>query len=165
MSLTNTLNEVTFAVQSTKFINECDSFSELMSKKDLEDLFKMTQNAEFVALSNLCNNGDTLDVNWSGSGGVGTDVKGWMFGQNPDNCSDEMMLKAFIRTQIYRPLFFKYNNYTNFTSNISAYTCTTNKYFIDHTGKEREMCASDQELPRDDISNALVADSGGKYTI
>ncbi len=114
-----------------------------MSKKDRDDLFTMTQNEAFVALSMLCN-GNTLDVNWG-------DVKEWVFESNPDNCSDEMMLKAFIRTQIYRPLFFKYNDYRNFTSSSRAYVCTTNKYFTDHTGKVRRMCASDEELPRETI--------------
>ena len=157
MSLTNTLKEVTFAVQSTKFINECESFSELMSKKDRDDLFKMTQNAEFVALSKLVKSDPSiLDVNWA-------DVKGWLFDSN--KYSDEKMLKAFIRTQIYRPLFFKYNDYRNFTSNSRAYVCTTNKYFIDHNGKEWEMCASDEELPRSRIQTDLEGESSGKYTI
>ena len=49
MSLTNALKEVTFAVQSTKFINNCDSFAKMQNQMGLDDLFKMTQNAEFVA--------------------------------------------------------------------------------------------------------------------
>ena len=66
MSPTNAFKEVAFAVQSTKLMNDCDSFSELMSKKDRDDLFTMTQNASFVALSNLVKpyNQDTLNVNW-----------------------------------------------------------------------------------------------------
>lgn len=53
MSLINTLKEVTFAVQSTKFINGCDSFAKLSSIRDASDLFTMAENAPFVALSNL----------------------------------------------------------------------------------------------------------------
>lgn len=138
MSLTNTLKEVTFAVQSTKFINGCDSFAKLARIRDDSDLFAMAENASFVALSNLVkSDGETLNVNWSQDGGRGTDVKGWMF--DHENCSDENMLKAFIRTQIYRPLFFQCNNYSNFTSNSEAYYCVTEKYFIDHVGNEHKV--------------------------
>lgn len=63
-------------------------------KDDDADLFKMSQNAEFVALSNLVvNSGDhsILNVNWS-------NVKRWLFESVPDNCSDEKLLRVFIRT-------------------------------------------------------------------
>ena len=47
------------------------------------------------------------------------------------------MLRAFILTQIYRPLFFKYDDYVNFSEYPSTtYKCTTKKYFIDHNGNE-----------------------------
>ena len=75
-------------------------------------------------------NPSILDVNWD-------TVKGWLF--NSNNYSDEKMLKAFIRTQIYRPLFFKYNNYKKFSSNESVYYCVTDKYFIDHVGNEHKV--------------------------
>ena len=41
VSITNTLKEVMFAVQSTKFINGCDSFAKLQAKSNDTDLFKM----------------------------------------------------------------------------------------------------------------------------
>ena len=178
MSLTNTLKEVTFDVQSTKFINDCDSFDKMKSLRLDVNLFKMTQNAQFVALSKLCN-GDVLNVNWSGDRGVGTDVKGWMFEQNPDNCSDENMLKAFVRTQIYRPLFFQYNNYKKFSSKESVYYCLTEKHFIDHVGNEHKVLFTnwpDEETlyiskdgagDPDGIKDILESDeiSHGEYTV
>lgn len=42
MSLTNTLKEVMFGVQSTKFFAECDSYDELHQEMDQLDLFCMT---------------------------------------------------------------------------------------------------------------------------
>ena len=135
----------------------------MKDKKGREDLFTVTENAEFVALSRLIKSGttSTLDVNWS-------DVKRWMFESSPDNCSDEKMLKAFIKTQIYRPLFFKYNNYEKFTSNESAYYCYTDKSFIDHDGTERYMFVSNVSMSASDISRIkgqLELDANGKYTI
>lgn len=75
-----------------------------MMGKDDDYLFKMSQNAEFVALSKLVksNSQDTLNVSWDS-------VKSWMF--DSTNCSDKNMLKAFIKTQIYRPLYFKHDNH------------------------------------------------------
>ena len=170
MSITNTLKEVTFAVQSTKFINGCDSFSKLASIRGDSDLFTMTENAPFVALSNLVKSDETtLNVNWSSVGGRGTDVKGWMF--EHANCSDEKMLKAFIRTQIYRPLFFQYNSYKNFTSNPEAYYCVTEKHFIDHVGNEHKVLfdnwPTDDKLNKDGIKNELESDeiAHGEYTV
>ena len=130
MSPTNAFKEVTFAVQSTRFMNDCDSFDKMKTERDSDQLFRMTQNASFVELSNLVkyDSQDTLNVNWN-------TLKGWMF--DSSNCSDDNMLKAFIRTQIYRPLFFKCDDYVNFTKNQSAYRCETNKYFVDHNGDEQ----------------------------
>lgn len=42
MSLTNTLKEVMFGVQSTKFFAKCDSYEELHQEIDQTDLFYMT---------------------------------------------------------------------------------------------------------------------------
>ena len=135
MSITNALKEVMFGVQSTKFFAECDSYAKLRQEMGQSDLFQMTQNAEFVALSKFVNssNVDTLDINWNG-------IRTWLFGPGNTNCSDENMLKAFVRTQIYRPLFFKYDDYVNFSERPpTTYNCTTKKYFTDHNGIEREI--------------------------
>ena len=140
MSITNTLKEVMFAVQSTDFVANCDSFDEMNFKKDNDDLFTMTQNADFVALSKLVSvNSDnevSLNVDWDTDTETKTSVKTWMFGNSLDNCSDQNMLRAFVRTQIYRPLFFKHDNYINFTSNVSIYWCDPTKWFTDHDGIE-----------------------------
>ena len=106
----------------------------------------------------------SLKVNWNS-------VKNWLFNTSSNNCSDEAMLKAFIRTQIYRPLFFKYDNYVDFTSNSSAYTCTTEKYFIDHVGNEHPLpfdnWPEEYTLKVDDIKELLESPeiSNGEYTV
>lgn len=65
MSLTNTIKEVVLGVQSTKFFNESNSFEEMKSHLSDPDLFTMTQNQGFVALSNFVKpDGKTLDVDW-----------------------------------------------------------------------------------------------------
>jgi hypothetical protein len=49
------------------------------------------------------------------------------------------MLKAFVKTQIYRTLFFDATNYEKFSSDTSKYTCDTTKWFTDHHGITREL--------------------------
>lgn len=127
-------------------------------KDDDDDLFKMSQNAEFVALSKLVKFDvpDILNVNWD-------TVKSWMF--DASNCFDDNMLKAFIKTQIYRPLFFKHDNYAKFTSRDTSYYCITKKYFIDHNGIKRFLCDSDDEISPTEIKTELDGDSDGEYAI
>ena len=49
------------------------------------------------------------------------------------------LLKAFVRTQFYRPLFFKPDNFLNFTTDESAYWCKTKKFYVNHEGKTMEL--------------------------
>ena len=153
MSITNALKEVMFGVQSTKFFAECDSYSELRQEMGQPDLFQMTQNAEFVALSKFVksSNVDTLDINWNG-------IRTWLFGPGNTNCSDADMLKAFVRTQIYRPLFFKYDDYVNFSERTTTYNCTTKKFFTDHNGDEHQIVFQGGTWP----SNPLVDKKGSQ---
>lgn len=44
-----------------------------------------------------------------------------------------------MKTQIYRPLFFKHDNYTTFSSDDSKYRCTTIKRFVDFLGNTVNM--------------------------
>lgn len=96
-----------------------------------------------------------------------------------ENCSDENMLKAFIRTQIYRPLFFQYNNYKKFSSKESVYYCVTEKHFIDHVGNEHKVLftnwpdeeklyiSKDRAGDPDGIKDILESNaiSHGEYTV
>lgn len=166
MSMTKTLKEAMFAVQSTKFVNGCDSYASLqlavLDGDSDRDLFTMTQNEKFVELSRLVlpTALDALNVNWS-------EVKTWMF--SGDNCSDENMLKAFVRTQVYRPLFFEYNNYHNFSNNESAYSCTTTKWFNDHEGNPPRQIVFKTDpwwdSPEVDKNASGLDDTGKPYTI
>lgn len=115
-----------------------------------------------MALSKLVDDGnaDTLNVKWNGESGS-TIVKDWMF--SGGNCTDENMLKAFVRTQIYRPLFFKYNDYSFFSGKYSAYKCETTKWFVDHTGKEHQIVLENGAVSKE--QSQIVDDPDGKYTI
>ena len=163
MSLTNTLKEVMFGVQSTKFFSQCESYTALQvaAPDDDGNLFTMTQNEAFVALSKLVKeDGATLKVDWS-------IAREWLFESDPDNCSNENMLKAFVRTQVYRPLFFKHDEYAGqFTSDPSAYKCETTKWFVDHDGTEHQMVFVDwpTSFDVDKVASGLD-DSDKPYTI
>ena len=66
------------------------------------------------------------------------DTKQWLFGNN-GNLGNVNLLKSLVRTQVYRPLFFKHNDYENFTRNQSRYWCKTQKTFQDHEGNEHVL--------------------------
>ena len=122
----------------------------------------MAENAEFVALSNLVlpSSPDTLNVEWS-------EVRNWLFSSG--NCSNEKLLKAFVRTQIYRPLFFKHDNHVDFTQDAHMYKCFTSKWFVDHLGIERRLQFLDwpesSMIDKGELKVALESESWGKYRV
>lgn len=129
------------------------------------NLFKMSENEAFVALSKLVVSSDTtkLNVDWQS-------ISNWLFHRGSDskydNCGDENLLKAFIKTQIYRPLFFKYNDYDNFTSNDGVYKCFTDKFFVDHDGNEHKLTFdSNQNLDKEAVQDIFEEISNGEYTV
>lgn len=90
MSYTNTLKEIMFGVQSTPFFKDYSTFNELAfavaDETTRPNLFKMSENEQFVALSNFVKiDGKTLDVNWN-------TIENWLFGISPNNHSNEKML-------------------------------------------------------------------------
>lgn len=90
-----------------------------------------------------------LNVDWD-------NLKDWLF--DSDEQSQKNLLKAFVRTQIYRPLYFSPDNYETFTSDDTKYKCYTTKSFIDHNRIERSISVLNDSnwLARDDydISSA-----------
>lgn len=60
---------------------------------------------------------------------------------------DANVLKNFVRTQIYRPIFFNPTNYISedsddghaFTTNESAYWCKTTKWYVNHNEQKYEL--------------------------
>ena len=74
--------------------------------------------------------GKKINVSWN-------EVASWLFDgkrQSPSN-----LLKNLVRTQIYRPLFFKHDNYTDFTFDSNKYWCKVNKSIVDHDGIQRTL--------------------------
>lgn len=94
------------AVQSAKFFDQQLDYNGTNRIKDNVDLFKVTQNVDFVKESELVDAAGNLKVDWD-------DLKGWLF--DSDEQSQENLLKAFVRTQIYRPLYFNPTKYEKFT--------------------------------------------------
>ena len=65
-------------------------------------------------------------------------------------------------------MFFKYNNYVNFTSNDSVYKCFTDKFFVDHDGNEHKLTFdSNQNLNKAEVKTILERPeiSNGEYTV
>ena len=71
-----------------------------------------------------------------------------MFDEDSNNYGQNKcdILKAFVRTQLYRPLFFKHNNYEKFTSNEDAYWCKTEKIYVDHDGNSNVLYTTDNSI-------------------
>ena len=134
MSVMNILNEITAAVKSTPFFSEYDTSSKLLEAisdaTKLSNLFKISQSAKFAdQAGNVVGSDGKIKVSWN-------DVKDWMF--SPLR-TDVERLKAIVRTQLYRPLFFKYDDYKNFTSEYSVYHCTVNKFYVNHEGDTKQL--------------------------
>jgi hypothetical protein len=68
-----------------------------------------------------------VDVNW-------TAVQNWLF--NEEAQSDISILKALIRTQVYRPLFFNADDHETFTLDAGEYWCRTQKSHVRFDGEE-----------------------------
>lgn len=64
-------------------------------------------------------------------------MKTWLFSEG--NHPPVTLLKEFIKSQVYRPLYFKHDNYSKFTSNESKYWIATDKYFIPYGEEKRKL--------------------------
>ena len=157
-SATNVLNQVEQAVKSTPFFNQCGTYGELMANAGNSDLFKVNQNLQFMRLSNTITSANAIDVNWS-------EVKSYLFPTSGGYMDDVHFLRAFIRTQIYRPLFFKANNYHTFTKNPGAYRCLTKKYYVNHEGLTKPLEFVDSETMDEVDEAASKLSPGTDYTI
>ena len=92
-----------------------------------------------------------MNVDWNA-------IRGWLYtGQ-----SDEDVLKAFIRTQIYRPMFFRHDDYVNFTHDESKYKCRTMKFYVDHEGIERLLYTNGGNVNQQESGLVGIP---GKYTV
>lgn len=142
------------AVQSAKFFDQQLDYGETAKAiTDGVDLFKVNENVEFVKVSGLVDARGNLKVDWD-------DLKGWLFDSTKQ--SQENLLKAFVKTQIYRPLYFNPDEYETFTSDSTKYKCDTAKSFIDHNRVENQLVLNDGSI---DKEGSGLNDVSGAYEI
>ena len=70
-------------------------------------------------------------------------MKNWIFGAE---VTEESLVRAFMRTQFYRPLFFEADNYDMFTEDETLYKCETDRFYVNHNGVEHELVLDDNGL-------------------
>lgn len=125
MSLANAKSEMVASVQSAPFFKDYSTYDDLDSHKGDANLFQVRYNPEFAALSKYLKSDNTIDIDWA-------DAKNELFGKWSNAAN---VLKNFIRTQFYRPMFFNPNDYKSFTTNPDAYHCGIEKFYTNHDGE------------------------------
>lgn len=137
-STLNVRNEVVKALQSTPFFGTYLTWDETNMHIGDNNLLEVGENVGFVSMTGYLDN-QKIDLKW-------TDVKKWLFTDASTNLSQESLLNALVKTQIYRPIFFKHDNYQKFTSDESQYWCLTEKTFVDHEGKPHKLVWANGEF-------------------
>ena len=138
-STLNARNELVKALQSAPFFGTYLTWGETMEHVGDANLFKVGTNALFTSQSGYVKSDGNIDVDWS-------TIREWLFTDASTNLSGESLLDALVMTQIYRPLFFKHDNYEKFTSDQTKYWCETQKTFIDHEGSPHQLVWADGEF-------------------
>ena len=156
VSISNEISIVKESVSSIPFFAEHLTYDALNSHKNDSNLFKVGCHSDFVkrALYLVDGNGN-INVNWN-------PLKNWLF--NPSNIQESEILKAFVRTQLYRPLHFKSDNYATFTDDESAYSCSTRKSYIDHLGIERTLKFNNGNYSSIDLTSSGFSAVIDKYS-
>jgi hypothetical protein len=145
----NVRNEVLSSVRSAEFFSNYNTYNELAIETSNPNLFKIVQDVGFAKTSNLVDDNGKIRLNWEG-------IKSWLFPAAKQD--DETLLKAFVRTQFYRPLFFKWDESDLFSKNTSAYKCHTEKRYVNHDGVECPLVFIGTEV--DDQASLLVDGEG-----
>lgn len=117
------------------FFNDYSTYQELYDDLDSTNLFKIQDSNGFAALSGLVDEDSKIKVNWD-------TIKTWLFSQTQQ--TKENILKAFFRTQFYRPMYFKYKsnkwrNYLTFTNEPNIWNCTVDKFYENHLHEMKEL--------------------------
>ena len=165
MSKTNAIKEMTWGIQSMPFFSTYTTYDDLNAQQTNGDLFKIATNVDFAKLSGMFNASNVFNVNWD-------KVKDWVF--NATNVNQVNLLKAFIRTQFYRPLFFNHTKYDIFTEKKEVYWCKTDKFYVNHLGETKPLIFTSSSLNADgtfaetvtvDKTKSNLLDVSGQYTI
>lgn len=127
----NVKAQILAAVKSTPFFSAYDTYDKLrnaFNNPELnENMFKVSENVDFAKKTGLVDDDDCLKIN-QGEGSGWAALSNWLFPSvASDNLTLKTLLKALVRTQIYRPLFFDPDNHINYTSDSGAYWCKTRK--------------------------------------
>ena len=64
-------------------------------------------------------------------------IRDWVLDEERQTAT--RLLKAFVRTHLYRPLFFNSSDFNTFTSDKRAYWCRTEKSFVKHDITEHRL--------------------------
>ena len=190
MSTINTRNQIISAVNSTPFFSGYKTYDSLkQAVSDLETvcpedpnalLFNVKLNPEFAALSGLvaAKSADALELDETAaaahcpvnrillneSDNLGWDMlKGWTMDE--DRQTPERLLKAFVRTHLYRPLFFDATDFNTFTTDPRAYRCKTEKSFVKHDGTEHQLVLDRDTLEVLQDESGLGHNDGDDYNI
>lgn len=158
----NVKAQIIAAVKSTPFFSAYDTYEKLRNAFDNPEwkakMFKVSENVDFAKETGLVDDDDCLKINQSDGSGWAA-LSNWLF---PSVASDNL-LKALIRTQIYRPLFFDPDNHINYTSDSDAYWCKTRKSHIRFDGMKCDLKFRDGTWKVDAVSSGLG--NSGDYTI
>ena len=116
----NVKAQILAAVKSTPFFSTYDTYEKLrnvVSNDELKaEMFKVSENVDFAKKTDLVYDDDCLKINQNDGSGWAA-LSNWLFPSGAsDNLASKTLLKALIRTQIYRPLFFDPDNHINYTS-------------------------------------------------
>lgn len=155
MSANNAKQEMVASVKSTPFFKDYATYDDLKDHQNDLDLFQVWYNAEFAALSKYLNTNRVIGVNW-------TSAKGELFGKWAE---DANVLKNFIRSQFYRPMFFNPNDFKNFTADSKVYRCTTDKFYTNHDGEQHQLVFVDGNWGVVDKTASGLGDQSGEYQI
>ena len=155
MSLANAKSEMVASVQSAPFFKDYATYDELDSHKDDNTLFQVRYNPEFAALSRYLNTTKVININWN-------EARNELFGEWGN---DDKVLKNFIKTQFYRPMFFNPSDYKTFTNNSDAYYCTTEKFYTNHDGEQHKLVFALDDWGNVDKNASGLNDISGVYTI
>ena len=165
-SPTNVLKEAMLSINSMPLYKDISTYEDLNQRKGDANLFQITYEPSFLKKSGKTTTKtidrksvECLNVNWSSS-----NIYGWLF--DGTAVSDSvLLLKAFIKTQFYRPLYFKHDAYNQgkFTSALVKYTCTTRKWYRNHDNVLTELFF----LSGDNVNQSTsgLGDVSGKYKV
>lgn len=129
-STENVKREMEVALKSTHFFGDGWTYGQAAGIVGV-DWFKVTDNVEFASLSKMLDGSGTLgfdENDWNR-------VHDWLY-PTDDGQDASHILHAFIKTQVYRPMFFSNEDHDHFTMDERRYAIDTKKSYINHDGKE-----------------------------